>query len=159
MKQNFLLKHHLKWYGKSRLPKTLPVIQMTKNKWSTQSLIISSLSLPFLTLSLCKRSNRNRNAYGCSAFLTTLFHRQIIDYVADIICSAKLQQLLYLINHLQRQCHWKVQGYRGHPLVSSLFYVSTVFSKVDLLRYYNYEKDYIDDSTTDNTTCLMRIYA
>ncbi|KAH0903584.1 hypothetical protein HID58_043087 [Brassica napus] len=48
-------------------------------------------------------SNRSRNAYGCSAFLTTLFHRQIIDYVADIICSAKLQQLLYLINHLQRQ--------------------------------------------------------
>ncbi|WZZ21096.1 hypothetical protein YC2023_122483 [Brassica napus] len=29
----------------------------------------------------------------------------------------------------------------------------------DLFRYYNYEKDYKDNSITGNTTCLMRIYA
>ena len=33
------------------------------------------------------------------------------------------------------------------------------FFYVDLLWYYNDEKNYIDDSTTDNTLCRMRIYA
>ena len=32
------------------------------------------------------------------------------------------------------------------------------FFNTDLLRYHYYEKDYIDDSTTDNTTWHMKIY-
>ena len=43
------------------------------------------------------------------------------------------------------------------------FFLSTeesysFFFNDDLLGCYNYEKVYIDDSATDNTTWLMRIY-
>ena len=33
-----------------------------------------------------------------------------------------------------------------------------LFFNVDLLGYYNYEKYYIDDSKSNNTTCFMEIY-
>ena len=46
-----------------------------------------------------------------------------------------------------------VKYYGKTKNIISFFFVG------DLFRYYNYEKDYKDDSITDNTTCLMRIYA
>ena len=55
-----------------------------------------------------------------------------------------------------------IHGYKKLKIkdyyIAFLYLFVSFFLNTDLLGYYNYEKNYIDDSTTDNTTCLMRIY-